>query len=111
MENDKRRSKRFVLNQLIQVSYEGDMFIRAVGVDLSEHGLLCRTDPKLEVPFPVYLILKLELPDQEEPSYIKTDGKVVHSETREDGNYAGIKFDELSDGQAAMLKRYLEHLS
>jgi hypothetical protein len=108
MEKEKRRSKRFTLHQLIEVSYEGDLFVRAEGVDLSECGILCKTDPKLEVAFPVYLILKLELPNQAEPVFIKTDGKVVHAEVRDDGFYAGIEFDDLPMGQAAELKHYFE---
>jgi hypothetical protein len=58
----------------------------------------------------VFIILKLEFPEETAPVFIKTEGIIMHAEERDGMNYAGIEFSGMPEDQLAILKRYLSSL-
>ena len=103
MAREKRRAPRFHINQLIELEYGKESFVRASGLNISEGGLLCKTEPYLAPSSRVFL--SVHLSDDE---IVNCEGIVVRSERRDDGSYAAISFVEFEGDAAARLVNFLK---
>jgi hypothetical protein len=92
MEGDRHRAPRFEIDQMIELSYGREQFVRSRGVNLSATGLLCRTDEPLAAGVTLELMLSLK----EVPAVtIRCEGVVVRSVKSGGGYETGIAFTEM----------------
>jgi c-di-GMP-binding flagellar brake protein YcgR len=101
---EKRRYSRVVLTQLIEVSLMHEKYIPAETVDISERGMLCRSNEPVEPLTPVFLMLRI--PADEGEYKLKTDGIVMHSRKEGDACFFGIAFSSLSEKDKEAIRAY-----
>jgi hypothetical protein len=106
MGTELRRAPRFRIDQMIEMSFGREEALRCQGVDLSEVGLLCRTELPLEAGSRVFLLLSLSGGGDDEP--ISCEGVVVRCGATDWGFEAGISFTDLSPVLLAKIRKYLK---
>lgn len=105
MSSERRRSPRFVLHQLIEVEFDRETFIPASGLDLSAHGLGCKTQIPLGLYTRVYLLFQLRPGD--EASVIEAEGQVLRCQPQGDGTYRiGIEFRGLPEQSLQRIREW-----
>jgi hypothetical protein len=100
--NERRRSPRFKIGQLIEVSFGREYFLQAAGINISEHGLLVET---AEAPDPgsrVFIMLEVRHPHgprkaDGSPESIQLEGFVSRAEGEDGGYLVGIEFGHILD--------------
>ncbi|PKL15888.1 MAG: hypothetical protein CVV49_19135 [Spirochaetae bacterium HGW-Spirochaetae-5] len=75
IENDKRRHERMDIKQVLELSTSEGAVINAQGVNISESGLLCRTD--MEIPAGTFIMFKLLIPSGKSEMLIPCEGIVL----------------------------------
>jgi len=80
MENEKRRHSRLPLNQVLELSTSDGLIVKAEGVDISESGLLCRTD--VEIPRGTYVIFQLSIPGGKSSMSVSCESTVLKCEEK-----------------------------
>ena len=104
---EKRRSERFKLNQLIKLSFGKETFVQSEGINISENGLSCKTAEYVEPYTELYLLFTIPLDNQ--PKEISGEGVVVWSKD-EKGKYTiGVEFTYLSEEDLDSLTNYLKN--
>ncbi|MFP4483871.1 MAG: PilZ domain-containing protein [Spirochaetota bacterium] len=100
--NERRRSPRFRIGQLIEVSFGREYFLQAAGINISEHGLLVET---ADAPAPgtrVFIMLEVRHPHgprklDGSPESIQLEGFVCRTEDADGGYLVGIEFGDIPD--------------
>jgi hypothetical protein len=103
MAEERRRSPRFTINQLIEVDYGRELFLRAKAINISRSGLLCSTDPELDTSSRVFL--SLTLPDGDR---INCEGLVVRAEPHGETNEVAINFTEFREDDAEKFVQFFD---
>jgi len=95
--SERRKSPRFILQQLVSISVNGNReeFLRAVGVNLSQSGILCLSEVPVEIMTRVFLMLRLSTDNWHEE--VEAEGVVLHSTPSREGYLLGIHFSIVSD--------------
>lgn len=107
MAKERRRAERFSIQHLIELDYGKEQFIRATGVNISSSGLLCKTDPAIELYTRVFLSLKL--PGKKGEEIINCEGIVVRND-EEDGEFTtAIAFTSFRPDEAEKLVQLLKY--
>ena len=101
MAKERRRAPRFSLRHLIEVDFGKEQFVRATGLNISSSGLLCMTNPAIELYSRVFL--SLTLPGKNGDEIINCDGIVVRSEPKGDEFITGISFTSFQPEEAEKL--------
>lgn len=105
MSDERRRSPRFILHQLIELEFDRETFIPVLGLDLSRHGVACKTQMPLGLYTRVYMLIQLYPGD--ENSIIEAEGQVLRCTPHEEGTYRlGIEFRGLSEANLAKLEEW-----
>jgi hypothetical protein len=104
MAAEERRAQRFRIDQMIEMSFGREQSVRCRGVDLSEVGVLCRTDVPLEPGTRVYLLLSV---GPGEDDVIRCEGAVARGRATDGGFEAGIAFGDLDAASRKKLRTYL----
>jgi len=109
MSKERRRAERFTIQHLIELDYGKEQFVRASGVNISSSGLLCTTEPAIELYTRVFLSLKL--PSSKGEEIINCEGIVVRSD--QDGSQftTAISFTSFRPEEAEKLVRLLKQTS
>lgn len=94
---EKRRSERFQINQLVQLDFMREEFISAEGINISGHGLLCRTAKALPLGQRVFLMLNLGAPGSK--NYLSLEGAAARCQQEpETGKFiCAIEFVDLDE--------------
>jgi hypothetical protein len=103
---EKRDFVRFQIHQMIRLSYGKEEYLQGEGLNLSEGGLLCRTEHPVEPYSKVFLMMAL--PETGGTKQINCEGIVVRSEKGASGYENGIAFSELKSEDRRALERYLD---
>lgn len=110
MAGERRNFQRFVLHQMIEISFRKEQFLQVETLDVSEVGMKCHAD------FPVSLANKLfvmfEIPETATTRLIKTDAVVAWTQPKdEQGKYVfGLHFISLDDDDRRILRTYLQQV-
>ncbi len=91
MSSERRTNPRFAIKQLVDLSTDGERFVKVTGTDLSEGGLACTSSMPLDPLSQVYIMLDLETEGQSKIYHL--EGYVAHVRKVDDTYYAGISFD------------------
>lgn len=84
LENDKRRHERMDTNQALELSTSDGVVVAAKGVNISESGLLCRTDKSISPG--AFVMFKLSISSGESSMAIPCEGLVLKCEEK-NGKY------------------------
>ena len=75
MNNDKRRRERSAIDQEIELSTSEGQLVKARGINMSEGGLLCRSDEA--IPQGTFVRFNLSLPSGEKSISVECEGCVL----------------------------------
>lgn len=89
MENEKRKRERFSMNQVLDLSTSDGQAITAQGINISEGGILCRTETG--IPQGTLVKFQLLVPGSKTNMTVPCEGFVLRC-TEKDG-----KFDVVID--------------
>lgn len=108
MAQDKRRFPRFKISQMVDIAFPRETFFHAEGVNISEGGMLCKTNYDIEPLSQVFFMVNVEHAGGSR--MVKTRGTVIH--TRKDGDEIvfGVSFDEIDEADRAALQAYIQEL-
>lgn len=100
MEEERRKSRRFRLDQCVTLSFAHEDFIDAQGLNLSMGGLQFISKAAVDIYQKIFVMI--EVPE----GTIKAEGVVVHVERREDDFLYGLKFTDIASEYRAVLQEY-----
>ncbi len=100
MAQERRRSPRFTIRQLIEIDYGKESYLRAEGINISRSGLLCTTEPEISPSSRVFL--SLDFPGNDP---INCEGFVVRSKPHGASSEVAINFTEFKENDA---ERFVE---
>ncbi len=103
---ERRRAPRFAIEQLVELEYGKETFVRAKGVNISSSGLLCTVDTYVEPYTQVSLLISV--PSGPEGRKISCEGTVMRSEKSKGKYYIGISFSFFSDDDAKALAEFID---
>ncbi|MES0489174.1 MAG: PilZ domain-containing protein [Leptospirales bacterium] len=103
MSQDKRRSHRFPIRQLVDISPNKENFFQATGINISETGFYCQLEEPIDAYSRVYIML--EIPD-EDP--VELEGIVVRYEKKGKQHFAAIEFSDLDDYMLTGIKHFIK---
>lgn len=78
--------------------------VPAETLDISEGGMLCRATRPVEPLTSVYIMV--EIPTEQGPYELKTDGVVMHARMEGDACFFGVTFISLSESDRQVLLAY-----
>jgi len=107
---ERRKSPRFVMNQLFELSVDRETFVPVQGIDISEEGLRCIMGDELGPYTRVYVMFTLNYNGQER--IIRTQGIVTNCQLdirsgKEQTYAAGIKLIDMMDEDKDYIEEYL----
>lgn len=106
MSQERRRSIRYELKQLVQLGFGREIFINAEGNNISRYGIGCSTDQPIDLYSKMFLMIQLK-PD-DDASIIKTEGIVVRCDRMADGSFdVGVEFTDLFDSDKRKLDEFV----
>jgi len=109
MGKERRKAPRFTIHQMIQIQFPKEEFVQAVGINLSETGLLCVTE--IEIPAYTKVFIMLEMQCKVDTYMLKTDGVVIRSAPADGEIQTAIEFTSLFDNEKLKIQEYLEIIS
>lgn len=95
MKNERRRSTRFEIHQMVEMSLGRERFISASAVNLSSAGMLCNTDEPIDTYSKVYLMFTIN--GKKPPRDISCEGVVVRSQSTEKGFQTAVEFSNIGE--------------
>ena len=106
MANERRRSNRYKLSQLVELQFGRETFIPAVGADISSLGIGCISADPVDLYSRMFFMLQLN-PEAQEPE-IRGEAIVVRCNPLEDGNYdLGLEFSEMTSSMVQKVENFL----
>lgn len=108
MNQNKRRSPRFSIQQLIRMSWDREEFLQAEGVNISSTGMLLHSSVPMEHYSTLFLMFEIE--SSGGPRTVKTEGVVMRCEKEEDYYSIGVEFTELTEAEKKELNDFLSSL-
>jgi hypothetical protein len=84
MEKERRRRKRFLISRAVELATSDGHTVLARGINLSEGGMLCRTD--MDIPLGTYVMFQLPVSDEEDAKTVKCEGTVLRSRAAGQGD-------------------------
>lgn len=104
-EQDRRRSPRYVLHQLVSLGFAREKYIHAEAVDISTHGIGCVSDSPVDLYSRVFIMLQGE-PTEENPP-ISCEGIAVRCEKLGKERYSlGIEFTDIFEFDLARIAKF-----
>lgn len=101
--DERRRSTRFRIGQLVEVSFGRETFLQAEGINISEHGILCETADAPDPGAHVFLMLEVrgEAPrnPQGSPQIVEIEGFVARTEGSDGAYQVAIEFADIPDAE------------
>lgn len=111
---EQRRSPRFSIGQIVEVTFARERFLFAHGVNISEHGLLCEMKEPPELGARILLELEISKDSEEDPGEVpalEIEGMIVRADELEDHYHVGIEFLPLAtETDRTNLKNLVERL-
>ncbi|HDP79437.1 MAG TPA: PilZ domain-containing protein [Spirochaetes bacterium] len=105
---ENRKHPRITINQLVELDFNRENFVRAEAIDLSAGGLLCRTDEYCEPYVVVFIMMTLKLKKGER--IIKCEGVVLRCDKKGDLWETAINITSMDTSSEKILKSFLaEH--
>jgi len=100
--SERRKTPRFRIEQMVEVSFNREEFIAAEGIDLSLTGLQCETATELQTGDEMFLMLGLG------KESIGCEGIVMHVRKIASRFRIGIEFTGMTEESTSTLKAFLK---
>lgn len=105
---EKRSEGRFKINQLIGYFPSREEYLWAEGIDVSRHGVHCRSSSPMDPLTNVFIMLEVKV--GEEKRLIRCEGYVAHSRMVGGKCEFGIKFQHISSEDLPLFESFLASL-
>ena len=105
---EKRKSGRFKIYQMIQMSYGKENFISCEAVNISEGGILCKTNGEIDSNSTFFLMF--EIPLKAGNYEIQCDSMVARSVKVDDGWEVGLAFVDMLPDDKSKLGEFINGL-
>lgn len=106
MREERRKARRFTIDEMVELEFGRELVVHASGINLSATGLLCRSDCYLEPATEVSLVLTV--PSGSGSHTVSCDGVVVRSEKGKSRHLIAIRFTSLADKDVGALSAFLK---
>lgn len=106
MTNEKRKSKRFTVDQLVIIDQGREESISSDGINLSASGVLCRTDKDLDIGTRVSTTIIIPHSHDMDETSITSDGVVVRNSGEKNNFEIGIEFTSLKNEDREFLRNF-----
>ncbi len=106
MSAENRKHPRFEINQLVELDFERESFVRADAANLSEGGVLCRTEEPCELHSTVFMMMTLSLKGSDR--IIKCEGIVVRSEKKGKEWEVGISITSMDGASRKIFSEFIK---
>ncbi len=106
MKDDKRKHKRFKVNQMCEIFMGREIYIPVKGINISEGGMSFRTEESLAISSLVQFQLALHI--GEKSRTINCRGVVRRFEPDGDDYLGAIEFSGLSDENRKFIREYIK---
>ncbi|HOP64259.1 MAG TPA: PilZ domain-containing protein [Spirochaetota bacterium] len=106
MNEDKRKHKRFKINQMCEIYMGREIYIPVKGVNISEGGMSFRTEETLEINSLVEFQLALYIGDKSKT--IDCQGVVRRINFDKDDYKGAIEFSNLSEENRKIIREYIK---
>jgi hypothetical protein len=106
MTTDRRQDPRFSIEQIVEISFGREAFVRGSGINISKTGILCETDGYLEPSSQVSLQLTIQMGS--EIHRFNCEGIVVRTDEAKGTFQSGISFTDLRAADARKLGLFLK---
>lgn len=104
MRTERRKSPRFLINQMIEMELGKENFISAEGINISEEGLLCHTSESLEPYSRVYMQIALEGTKKQ---IITCEGVVVRCKRNKKNFDMALEFADLDESDRKKIHNFV----
>jgi c-di-GMP-binding flagellar brake protein YcgR len=101
---ERRKYVRFRIDQMVEMRFGQERFLRVEGVDLSEQGIRCISADGVEPYSKVFVSFRLDCGDEERE--IQGEGIVVRSEKAGDEYSIAVQFSDLSDAERDAIQAF-----
>ena len=105
MPDENRKHPRFDINQLVELDFGRETFVHADAANLSEGGILCKTDEQVDPYTKVFLMMTLSLQNRER--IIRCEGVVVRSEKAGGQWDTGISITSMDAGSRRIFEEFI----
>ena len=106
MASERRHDQRFSIEQIVEVSFGRETFVRGSGINISRTGILCETDGYLEPSSQVSLQMTIQMDSQ--IHRFNCEGIVVRTDEIKGSFQSGISFTDLEAQDARKLDAFLK---
>lgn len=105
---EKRKHPRFEINQMVELTYARENFVGAKGINISENGLLCETNERMEPYTVVFMMITIEHKKKE--YLMECEGVVIRSDKNKDHWDTGINITAVRNGDRGAFKEFVDSL-
>lgn len=106
MKDEKRKHKRFKVNQMCEIFMGREIYIPVTGVNISEGGMSFRTEESLAISSLVQFQLALHIGNRSRT--INCQGVVRRFEPEENSYIGAIEFSGMSDENRKFIREYVK---
>lgn len=106
MATERRHDPRFSVEQIVEISFGREAFVRGTGINISKTGILCETDGYLEPTSQVSLQLTIQIGSQ--IHRFNCEGIVIRTDEANGTFQSGISFTDLREPDARKLAIFLK---
>ena len=105
---ERRKHARIRIDQMIELQFGQEQFIRSEGIDLSLTGILCTCADQVDPQTRIYLLFTV--PVGEDTLEVQCDGIVVRSMKKKNHYDVAIRFTDISPSSREAIEKFLEHV-
>lgn len=106
MSVERRRDPRFAIEQIVEVSFGRETFVRGTGINISRTGILCASESYLEPAAQVSLQMTIEIGSR--IHRFNCEGIVVRTDEVDGTFRSGISFTAIEETDARKLAAFLK---
>ncbi|MBN2049494.1 MAG: PilZ domain-containing protein [Spirochaetales bacterium] len=101
---ERRKYIRFNICQAIEVSFSRETYLSMEGVNISETGMLCRSQSNVETGSRLFLMFNF--PEGKDAEVVRCEGIVVRCQEDQGGYRIGIQFSTIEEEDVKRIKDY-----
>ena len=103
---ERREHPRFTISQAIEVQFPKETMFDAVGIDISEKGIMIETARNLDPTAKIYILVQT---GEEEHDQFYFDGVVAWKKTAGKKHTYGIQITDIDNGSRLAMKLFIRH--
>lgn len=105
MKEERRKSPRFTINQMIELDMGRETFIAAEGVNISDEGILCHSSESLDPYSRVYMQISLD--GGKKKQTVSCEGVVVRCKKNKKNYDLALEFSDLEENDRKKIHSFV----